>query len=447
MNSKLFFQFLIILTILIIPRSLDASPIGKKKTVILKVHSFVSDNFFSEKQYMVYLLQRYILEILFVQKKIYILSDNKFINLDIIKEKNEDSQAYQKFTNKLKTSFKMQNNNEFHLSLFFYRYKRRSRIKIEFFGRKKLIFKQKYWLNPRNLKTIKQSFKKQLKQTLCKSHCHKFQITTKPIGASVYIDEIYIGSSPIQLNNLPPGDYKLQIFKDSYVKYEEIINTFKRIDNKKILLKKIHIVNSLVIKTEPPDAKVYIDAIYKGQSPIDLKNIVEGRHSLKIVKKGFYPQKKIFFIDAHKNTTQNIILTSIQESIVPENHFWGDLTYQHLYNASFFSSFLFFSVGLYFSIETSNTQSKLLTILNGKNSVNYTQEDLRIIERSKAQSDQQYILSISFYTLSGVFLAIGAYFLINNFYIDEVLTHQYIPFKLAGNLDGKRWDARYIYWF
>ncbi|MFH1213474.1 MAG: PEGA domain-containing protein, partial [Candidatus Neomarinimicrobiota bacterium] len=84
-------------------------------------------------------------------------------------------------------------------------------------------------------------------QTVVKGKKTAFKINTQPFGAAVYIDDLYHGNSPLEIEVVPNLTHKLTIIHDNYEKWEQYY------DIKKDQLLEINV--SLSKKPEPVEVK------------------------------------------------------------------------------------------------------------------------------------------------------------------------------------------------
>lgn len=113
---------------------------------------------------------------------------------------------------------------------------------------------------------------------------YQLSITTNPSSADVYIDNRYVGRSPLNLT-LEEGTKNLRIERSGYETYYETF-VLDRSISKNITLKPIVVNYQLSLITNPSSADVYIDNTYMGRSPLNL-TLPEGTKNLRIEKSGY----------------------------------------------------------------------------------------------------------------------------------------------------------------
>ena len=105
-------------------------------------------------------------------------------------------------------------------------------------------------------------------------------VTSMPEGADVYIikrdgEEKLIGKTPILNHITSIGDYDVRLEKSDYFNAVESITVkVGDISDLSFLLQKKP--GSIVVNTTPKNARIFLDGIYKGRSPMRLANLKEG---------------------------------------------------------------------------------------------------------------------------------------------------------------------------
>ena len=131
-------------------------------------------------------------------------------------------------------------------------------------------------------------------------------ITSNPVGGKIMMNGKNQGFTPLVLTDLKPGEYSAQI---------EHINRAPRVVKwaitdirpKKISASLDSDVGKLVLKTEPPRGRVYINDKARGISPFRVE-LQEGRHKVKVTLTGFAEAKATVDIIRDKTITKTIKL-------------------------------------------------------------------------------------------------------------------------------------------
>ncbi|MBP7733706.1 MAG: PEGA domain-containing protein [Caldisericia bacterium] len=107
-------------------------------------------------------------------------------------------------------------------------------------------------------------------------------ITTIPEGAMVFVDETFVGLSNLKYKRDLENIHKVKVSLQGFRPQERTIDFSQERDIIFNLDKSFYDVN---IKTNPQGAVVYIDEIYKGETPMTVQ-LPEGDHSLRLVLSG-----------------------------------------------------------------------------------------------------------------------------------------------------------------
>ena len=111
-------------------------------------------------------------------------------------------------------------------------------------------------------------------------------ISSKPIGASVYLDGVYKAKTNTTINGLAPKSYSLKLTKSGYVDW---------ITSVWIYVNRTSYVNAILqpnsgsinVTSIPKGANIYLDGIYKGLTNKILSGVVVGVHNIKLNKTSY----------------------------------------------------------------------------------------------------------------------------------------------------------------
>jgi hypothetical protein len=129
-----------------------------------------------------------------------------------------------------------------------------------------------------------------------------FVFNSAPDGASVMIGDEYRGSTPLTIGGIEPGTYAVTFSRFGYSK----LSTSTRVEAGKtteVMGTLLPLTGSLEIITSPDGARILLDTVNQGISPVTLANLTTGNHSLTVVKEGYVTtEKKVRIISG--NTMQ-----------------------------------------------------------------------------------------------------------------------------------------------
>lgn len=141
------------------------------------------------------------------------------------------------------------------------------------------------------------------------------EITSSPSQAPVYLDNQYRGITPLTLSGVSPGTHTLEVRLNGY----EIWSTTGTMDNGEYVVVEASLDpvslpdtaptappapapapdiqvsstpdpfsrGSLIVASKPGNAEVYIDSVYRGKSPLTLKDIPLGTYGIRVSMAGY----------------------------------------------------------------------------------------------------------------------------------------------------------------
>jgi hypothetical protein len=134
---------------------------------------------------------------------------------------------------------------------------------------------------------------------------------SKPNGAEVYLDNNYMGTTPINLDRITPGQHRIKFVMAGYQEFTENINVSpSRTSTISASLVPIpeYGTGSLTIYCNEAGANIYLDGTYKGRTSgrdlVEVKNIKQGYYELMVTKEGY--QDWVSTVLVISNQTQSI---------------------------------------------------------------------------------------------------------------------------------------------
>ena len=213
------------------------------------------------------------------------------------------------------------------------------------------------------------------------------KIDVLPKGATIKLNDKIEGVGGINkfgiTNGITPGDYSLKVEAENY--YPKIEDLKLKPGEKKIISYNLDtIVGELIINTNPEGAKIYIDNLNSGESPIR-KRLMIGEYDIKANKGGFIEKKTSILIKENEVTTLNLDLINFRKALLP-------------YQISKSASLIVFSTGLFGAIGSqvlaNNKMDSYYNSTNSSEVLNLRNE----INRHDKLSIIGYSVSASFFT-------------------------------------------------
>lgn len=122
------------------------------------------------------------------------------------------------------------------------------------------------------------------------------QILSTPSRAEVYLNNKYRGKVPysgyLEISNLIPGSYQVRVEYSGYVPYIRNVEVVRdEMETVSVALSRIEeepaLESSIQINSEPAGANAFLDNEFRGITPVTLKNLVPGDHTVTLQKSGY----------------------------------------------------------------------------------------------------------------------------------------------------------------
>ncbi len=113
----------------------------------------------------------------------------------------------------------------------------------------------------------------------------RVKINSNPSRAQVYINNEYKGLTPLSLI-LPEGSYRVLAKLEGYKDYETTI-IVEGNKEKEYTFNLSPRYGNLRIESKPSGAEVYIDGVYRGKTPLTIKNLLAKTYELKLTYPGY----------------------------------------------------------------------------------------------------------------------------------------------------------------
>lgn len=136
----------------------------------------------------------------------------------------------------------------------------------------------------------------------------RVKINSNPSKAQVYVNNTYRGNTPITLT-LPEGSYRVLVKLEGYKDYETTI-IVEGNREKEYTFNLSPRYGDLTISSTPLGASIYIDGVYRGKTPLTLKNLLAKTYELKLTYPGY--QDKIEKVEVKEG-----IETRVNLSLLP----------------------------------------------------------------------------------------------------------------------------------
>lgn len=124
-------------------------------------------------------------------------------------------------------------------------------------------------------------------------------VESSPSGASIYFNGNYRGTAPLTIYDVWPGSYTIQAELNGYRTYTTTTSVSSGTrSNVYCPLSPIDTSGSLYILSDPTNAKVVLDGLYRGNTPLTLNNLASGTHIVELDHPGYYDWKSTVVVPA-----------------------------------------------------------------------------------------------------------------------------------------------------
>ncbi len=128
-------------------------------------------------------------------------------------------------------------------------------------------------------------------------------INSTPSNAKVYLGGAYRGRTPLTISNLEIGEYQIKISKDDYYDWYSTVRVKQNITTRVFAqLEPIPRTGSLYVTSSPRYARVFLNGIEGGTTPLTITNIEEGWHEVVIIKEYYRAYVEFLYIYAGEET-------------------------------------------------------------------------------------------------------------------------------------------------
>ena len=126
--------------------------------------------------------------------------------------------------------------------------------------------------------------------------CGILEVSSTPVKAEVFLDDTFRGytktSGYLTLYNIRTGTHTLHLKYSGYYDYYEdlVINRYRvttAICNMVRIGNENSDTGSLTVQSDPKPADIYLDNLYKGITPLTLKEVLAGEHTILIRRTGY----------------------------------------------------------------------------------------------------------------------------------------------------------------
>jgi len=145
------------------------------------------------------------------------------------------------------------------------------------------------------------SFNFVLRSALTSTEIGVLKITSNPAGASVWLNQEFVGTTPYETAEIAAGSYRVRIGKKGFADYNQSVTI--RPNKTESISRTLTPVGKLVVSSEPVGAEVLIDGKSAGKTSYTNSQIGVGEHKITIRNDGFKSFTSTIKIEANKTIT------------------------------------------------------------------------------------------------------------------------------------------------
>lgn len=240
-------------------------------------------------------------------------------------------------------------------------------------------------------------------------------IESVPPRASVYIDDQFLGKTPLKYSYLIPGKYNLTIKKDNFETVSEVIlpatnETVRR----NIDLSSAKAVGTINVTSDPPGAKIYLDADYKGVTPNKLEKIAPGTYRLHLLHPGKGEAFKTITLSEENKSIE--VNERLHDFLANKKPGLLGVSYKTWYWVSLGISAASLGSAIGYYVWRDEAQEDIFGRISAKTASQYTSDDIAFIAERKSAYNTRQDFATGFMVSAGLFAAISIWFYIEHLF-------------------------------
>ena len=139
-------------------------------------------------------------------------------------------------------------------------------------------------------------------------------IESTPSGATVLIDNVKKGSTPLELKNIEVGTRKLKLIKTGYITINKgiIINEETPVNVSEVFILK---TGDLDITSKPTKSMVYLNGAYKGKTPTTIRELTIGDYNVTVSSENYHDKTERVIVEYDVENSQQFNLSPLPGSV------------------------------------------------------------------------------------------------------------------------------------
>ena len=142
--------------------------------------------------------------------------------------------------------------------------------------------------------------------------------TSQPQGAKVYLDSVYRGTTPLNLDRVATGQHQIKLVKTGYQDWSSYVSVSpSRTTTVSADLVPFPAYGSISISCNQSSAKIFLDGTYKKKTyssrAVVLEDVEKGYHELLVTKTGYKDWSKKVYVSSSK--TKKVVVNLIKQAV------------------------------------------------------------------------------------------------------------------------------------
>jgi len=138
-------------------------------------------------------------------------------------------------------------------------------------------------------------------------------VETTPPQASVWIDGHYLGTTPLTLEDVPPGEHVLRVTRHGHAPMVRRVRASAETPRLHFDLRKLP-GGSLDVRSDPPGAEVFIDGESRGRTPVVVRELRPNTYALRLTLVNYLNWTGSFSIAPGQTVQRSVPLRSRTEA-------------------------------------------------------------------------------------------------------------------------------------
>ncbi|MCQ2388250.1 MAG: PEGA domain-containing protein [Kiritimatiellae bacterium] len=135
-------------------------------------------------------------------------------------------------------------------------------------------------------------------------------VSSEPSGAEVLVNGISRGRTPMTLENVPKGNVSLELRLDGYNSEKRDLRVVPGMTDT-LAFKLRGLPSTIKVVSTPENARVLLDDDYKGKTPLEIKDVSSGLHTLRLELPGYATQARSLTLSNGSSSTEEFVFESI----------------------------------------------------------------------------------------------------------------------------------------